>query len=81
MESDSVVEGIVYFAVREKADLVLMYTHNRIGLAQIEDIPLPLNAWAQRRSCGQGKDGMSAGVKSLGEGYLYDHIIDIMNNT
>ena len=35
MESDSVVEGIVTFAVREKADLVLMYTHNRKGLAKM----------------------------------------------
>ena len=35
MESDSVVEGIVYFAVREKTDLVLMYTHNRRGLAKM----------------------------------------------
>ena len=35
MGSDSVVEGIAAFAVREKADLVLMYTHERKGLARM----------------------------------------------
>ena len=33
--ADSVVEGIVDFAIEEQADLIAMYTHNRQGLAKL----------------------------------------------
>ena len=35
LRSDRVAEGIAAFAVREKADLVLMFTHDRKGLAKM----------------------------------------------